>query len=446
MKFSLRSLSTLFFLLFMLARLPGQYLLTDADIAIVKKDYRQALVICNSLQKSGDNSAAVDLRLGIIYSSLSDYTRALEHLQRAEEGGEKNISTGLLIADCHEAIGDIDAASLKYEEIIYADRSNLYPVINYSKLLLTNRLYDKALKWCQLLVDSMPDNPVLRKNLGGCFLQLSMDPEALYHLHEAWTLNNKDLSLLTAMTTAWLRLKIPKNGLKTLAQAIEVHPESPVPHKCIGNLQFALQAYDSSAVAYQMAFDLGDTSVYIARQAGLSYYAINKFSQAVPFLRINYEYDTLNYEAVQYLGLALANSSRQREAIPYLENAVSLLHPDSALIGNLYASIGRAAFEINNFSKAISEYHQALRYLPKNQDYRFELARVYDQNKNYKEALKYYGEYLDNQNRLVMEIAESRNIDPEKISLGPRHTAAKQRVKKIQEELFFMGEIQRFNS
>jgi len=446
MKFTIRSLSTLFFLLFMLARLPGQYLLTDADMAIVKKDYRQALIICNTLQKGGEKSAAIDLRLGIIYSSLSDHIRALEHLQRAEAGGEKSISTGLLIADCHEAIGDIDAASAKYEEIIYSDRSNLYPVINYSKLLLSNRLYDKALKWCQLLVDSMPANPVLRKNLGGCFLQLGMDGQALYHLHEAWTLNNKDLSLLTAMTTAWLRLEIPANGLKTLAQAIEVHPESPIPYKCIGNLQFTLQQYDSSAVAYQKAYNLGDTSVYIARQTGLSYFAINKFSLAVPYLQLNYKNDSLNYEAVQYLGLALANSSRQREAIPYLENAINLLRPDSAVIGNLHASIGRAAYEINNFSKGIAQYHMALRFIPKNQDYVFELARAYDQNKNYKEALSYYEKYLETQNRLVSEIAESRNIDPDKINLGPRHSAAKQRVKKIREELFFMGEIQRFNS
>lgn len=446
MKIAYRFLSTLFLIFFMLARISGQYFLTDADLAIVKKDYRQALLICNTLQKSGDNSAAINLRFGMIYLALSDHTRALEHLHRAEAGGEKNISTGLLIADCHEAIGDIDAASEKYEEIIYGDRSNLYPVINYSKLLISNRLYDKALKWCQLLVDSMPSNPVLRKNLGGCFLQLNMDQEALYHLHEAWTLNNKDISLLTAMTTAWLRLEIPGNGLKTLAQAIEVHPESPVPYKCIGNLQFALQEYDSSAVAYQMAFNLGDTSVYIARQAGLSYYAINKFSRAVPFLRINYEYDTLNYEAVQYLGLALANSSKQREAIPYLEAAVRLLHPDSALIGNLHASIGRAAYEINNFTKGIAEYKEALKFIPDNQDYIFELARAYDGNKNYKEALLYYEKYLSRQDQYIKEIAESKNMDPEKINLGPRHTLAKRRIKVIQEELFFMGEIKRFNS
>jgi tetratricopeptide (TPR) repeat protein len=433
-------------LLFMVARLPGQQVLSDADMAILKRDYTEALKICNSLAKSGDESAALYMRLGIIHASLSDHTRALTYLTKAETGGGKSISSGLLIAECYEAIGDLEAASAKYEEVIYADRSNIFPVINFSKMLLSNRMFNEAVKWCQLLVDTLPGNPVFRKNLGGCFLQLGMDSQALQNLYEAWKLNNKDISVLSAMTTAWLRLEIPGNGIKTLTDATEIHPDSPLLYKCIGNLYFALQNYDSSSVAYQTAYNLGDTSDYIVRQIGFSYYATSEFRKAIPFLYENYINDTLNYESVQYLGLALANASRQREAIPYLETAITLLRPDSAVIGSLYATIGRAAYEINNIRTGIESYNAALRYLPDDPDCIFELARVYDQAKNYKEALKYYEKYLSYQDTKIKELAESKNIDPAKISFGGRHSLAKQRVKLINEKLFFQGEIKRSNS
>jgi tetratricopeptide (TPR) repeat protein len=441
-----RTISTLIFLLIMLARLPGQHTLNDADMAIMKKNYGEALRICDSIRESGNLTPALDLRFGTIYAALSDYTKALEYLLAAEAAGEKSVSSGLLIASCHETIGDLDAASEKYEEIIYADRTNIFPVISYSTMLLSNRLFDKALKWCQLLVDTIPDNPLFRKNLGGCFLQLSMDGEALHHLNESWKLNSKDLSLITAMTTAWLRYRTPGAGLATVSEAMRLHPLSPVPPKCAGNLYFALQKYDSAAISYHQAYNLGDTSLYIARQLGLSYYGDNKFDQAIPFLTINYKSDTTDFESNQYLGLSLAFSSRQREAIPYLEQAAKLLLPDSSLVGNIHGAIGKAAGDINNYSKGIDAYREALKFLPGEPDFVLETARLYDQSQNYREALKYYEMYLEHQNGLIKQIAEAKQIDPEKISLGSKYDFARYRIKKIREELFFMGEIKKINS
>ena len=322
---------SLLVLFFQLARLSGQYTLADADMAIVRKDFNQALKICDFLKNTGEQSPAIDTRFGIIFSALSEHERALHHLKLAEAGGERSISSGLLIAESYEALGKIDSASAKYEEIIYADRTNIFPVISFSKMLITNRLYSDAVKWCQLLVDSVPDNYVFRKNLGGCFLQINMDGPALYHLNEAWRLNNNDISLLPAMTTGWLRAKIPESGLPVLKEATSLHPENPLVHKCSGNIYFATEQYDSAAIAYQKAYDFGDTSLHIVRQLGLCYYAGNKFDDAVPFLLKSYESDTLDFEAVQYLALSLSNSGKQKEAINYFIKSIEILLPDSAL-------------------------------------------------------------------------------------------------------------------
>lgn len=436
---------SLLILFFNLARLSGQYTLADADMAIVRKDYNQALKICDFLKNLGQQSPAIDTRFGIIFSSLSEHDKALYHLKLAEAGGEKSISSGLLIAECYEALGKIDSASAKYEEVIYTDRTNLFPVISFSKMLITNRLYSDAVKWCQLLVDSVPDNFVFRKNLGGCFLQMSMDMEALYHLNEAWRLNNNDISLLPAMTTGWLRAKIPESGLPVLREATALHSDNPVVHKCSGNLYFASESYDSAAIAYKKAYDYGDTSLHIIRQLGLCYYAGNKFTEAVPFLLKSYESDTLDFEAVQYLALSLSNSSRQKESINYFRKSINILLPDSALLGSLHAEIGRASGDINNYSVAINSYKEASKFLPDEIDYVFELARLYDATKNYQEAFNHYERYLANQDRLIKEIAESRNLNPAIINLGPRHTYARERIEKMREELFFRGEIKRFN-
>jgi len=432
-------------LLSLLARLSGQSALSDADIAIAGKDYKEALRICTQLINQGEQNPAIDLRLGIIYSSLLDYPKALEHLIAAEAGGEKNLSSGLLIAGCYESIGAIDSASAKYEEIIYADRSNIFPVISFSKMLITYRMFGDALPWCQLLVDSVPDNAVFRKNLGGCFLQLAMDPEALKHLGESWRLNNMDISLLPAMTTAWLRARIPESGLPVMREAVMVHPASAVVHKSSANLYFAMERYDSAAIAYQAAFNLGDTSLFITRQLGLCYYAGKKFSEAVPFLLKSYESDTLDFEAAQYLALSLSNSGRQKEAITYFNFAIQMLLPDSSLLSGLYAETGRAAYDINSYDIALKSYNDALKYNPNEIDLVFELARLYDTKKEYQSAFSYYERYLRHQDKIIKEIAESRNLDPSKINLGGRYEFAKDRIEKIREELFFQGEIKRIN-
>ena len=441
-----RSIITLIFLLSQLALLQGQPVLADIDNAISGKNYREALELCNQMEITSGTSYELDFRFGVVHASLSNFPAALEYLTRSEANGTGGLQAGLLIADCHEALGDIGLASEKYVELIRNDRSNLYIVNCFARMLLNNRLYSDAIKWCQLLVDSVPDNSVFRKNLGGCFTQLAMDEYALPHLNRAWQLNSMDLSVLTSLTNVWLRLRMPESGIETVEEAINLHRQSPVPFRCHGNLLFAIENYGGASAAYQTAYNLGDTSLLVARQLGFSYYAANNFRESIPYLMIYYKSDTTNSEASYYLGHSMTLWTMKEEGIRYLEKSLLLLAPDSVKTGTVYASIGKATTDIKNYEKGIESYNSALTYSPGNPDYILGLAKVYDINRNLKEALKYYEIYDQHQSEMIRKLAESANIGVDKFQLSINHRYAQSRIRKIKEDLFFMGDIERINS
>ncbi|MDX9929354.1 MAG: tetratricopeptide repeat protein [Bacteroidales bacterium] len=436
---------TILFLL-NLACLAGQVTLNEADIAIARKDYRRALEICSYLEKESGSTPELSLRKGIIEAAMSNFPSALAYLLEAEKGGAGSITSGLLIAECHEALGDIKSASARYEELIRTDRSNLYVINSYARMLISNRMYSDAIKWCQLLVDSVPGNPVFRKNLGGCFIQEGMDESALIHLRESWNMNDRDLNVLVSLTNTWLRLKIPAAGIPVTTEAILTHIGNPIPYRCHGNLLFALQQFEASATAYLEAYNLGDTSVTVARQLGFSYFASNQFREAIPYLMIYYRSDTANYEASYYLGVAMSAWRMKNEGIEMLRRTIDLMTPDSVRIGAIHASIGQAYSDQNLYPKAIESYRNALRYAPGEPDYLIGMARVYDGNKNLSEALEYYEAYDAHQNEMIRRLAASGNISPDSFVLSFQHQQARERIKKIKEELFLMGDIKKINS
>ena len=433
------------FLLLMLASLQGQPSFVDIDRAMAARDYREALRLCSLIEVSSGSSPELSLRYGMINASLSNHQKALVHLSVADRAGIGGVSAGLLMAECYEALGDIGAASLKYEELIEKNKDNLFLISSYARMLVNNRSFAEAARWYQILVDSVPDNPVFRKNLGGCLVQVSMDNYALAHLREAWRLNNRDLTVLFSLTNTWLRLRMPEAGLETVREAIENNRRNSIPYRCYGNLLFAMQVYGEAADAYMNAYNLGDTSMVVIRQVAFSLYASKQFSDAIPYLKIYFESDTLNHEAAFYLGIAMSSWRMQEEGIQYLQKAVLLMMPDSVKLGGIYASIGKAYSDLNRYDKGIESYHSALVYEPENPDHLLSLAKMYDGNKDMKGALKYFEVYDAHQNEMIRKMAESRAIETDRFIISANHSYARQRIKRIKEDLFFLGEIKKIN-
>lgn len=446
MKTSRFIFSALFFLLIKLAWLSGQPTFQDIDRAMAARDYREALRLCSLNEAGSGTSPELSLRYGIINASLSNHQTALTHLAAAEKAGSGGVAAGLLIAECLEALGDIEAASGKYEELIGNNNANLFLINSYARMLVSNRKFHEAARWYQILVDSVPDNPVFRKNLGGCLIQANMDNFALIHLREAWRLNNKDLSVLMSLSNTWLRLRMPQAGIETVEEAVANNSRHPLPYRCHGNLLFALQSYKPASEAYLNAYNLGDTSMVVIRQLAFSLYASQQFREAIPYLKIYYEADTLNHEAAYYLGIAMSSWRMQNEGIEYLEKAIALMMPDSARLGGIYASIGKACSDINRYDKGIESYLTALTYEPKNPDHLLNLAKMYDGSKNLREALKYFEAYDAHQTEMIRRIAESRGMETDKFIMSGNQNYARLRIKKIKEDLFFLGEIQKINS
>ena len=116
------------------------------------------------------------------------------------------------------------------------------------------------------------------------------------------------------------------------------------------------------------------------------------------------------------------------------------------LFGSLHAEIGRTWSDINRYDQSLAGYNRALSYAPGNQSYIYEIARLYDRlgkmrnsAAHYRSAIKYFEEYITIEQAILDRVIKERGLDPDQVS-SQGLNYARQRIKEINNELFFMGE------
>jgi tetratricopeptide (TPR) repeat protein len=318
-----------------------------------------------------------------------------------------------------------------------------------ARLLLRLKKYDEAGALYKKLLKVYPENYLFNKNLGICFYHMNMERQAARHLITAWNNNKRDLSLPVSIANAWARLKLPGKAMIALKDGlIEDSTNIPV-LKTAGSISYSMGNDQSAADYFQKAYNYGDTSEFVYKYLGISYFNLSRFEEAIPFLRGYYSYDSLNTEATYYLGLALASWHYKEEGINMLQKTIDLSYPDPVFISSLYTGMAIAKADINHRDEAIDYYFKAIELDPGNTTSYIEVARLYDgkariekDSSAVKRALEYYERFLALEQKRLEVIMEQTGLEADKISI-PGYDYAKRRVKEIREELFFRGELEK---
>ena len=244
-------------------------------------------------------------------------------------------------------------------------------------------------------------------------------------------------------------LQAPHNALDILQEGFERDSLNIPILKTSAYINYKLDDFPESIRYFNKAVEAGDSSVFTHKYLGISLLNENQFEECVPHLKIFFNDDTLNSEASYYLGLALTTMHQKKEGIDLLKYTIELMNPDSIFIGSVYASIGKAWSDINSCVKSVEAFERAVAYDPAEPDHLYELGRMYDQLGrteksvvDFKLAVKTFREFMELEKEIYREAMEERGLDPD-IARTPRSQYALERIKAIEKELFFMGELEK---
>lgn len=147
-----------------------------------------------------------------------------------------------------------------------------------------------------------------------------------------------------------------------------------------------------------------------------------------------YHQNKRDYEVCLFLGRTCANSYYKELAIGYLNEAFSLLMPDSIMLGNLLHELSVANMSLMRYEEGFDLLQKAYAFNPKDKVVIYNLALYYDnQRKDPRKALPYYQDYF-----------QHLAVDSTSAIEGSRNYSIKayieSRIREIEEEKFWKGE------
>ncbi len=164
----------------------------------------------------------------------------------------------------------------------------------------------------------------------------------------------------------------------------------------LGAISFARHKLDDAVKYLQASYKLDDENVDVMKTLAKAFTEKKDNKDALDMLRVAAKQAPKDCEVSYLYGKALVAVDSTDPAIVQLTRAKECM-PDNAWI---YASLGDAYLRIGVKPLAISNYEEALKREPKNLGLALKVARAFEQNRQYTDAVKAYvvAEQIDSTN------------------------------------------------
>ena len=396
----------------------GQSKQQDINHLIENGKYNQALYILDNdpsdsfkkLKFKGDN-----------YYAMEYFEKAAFQYKKASEK-EENKGILLRLGKTYEKLGHYKKALAVYQSSIKKDSTNQVIKFRLSKILLRYKRVNSALKNLKELTEKDTINPNYPYYLGIGYKLKKNYTSAITYFLKAFERDSMHLKNIIQLASQYDRYYKKDSTKIFIEKGLSIDPEN----KTLNRLKINQLRRDKK---YQLAIDLlleqeiiHENEFYNAKMLGICYFNLDALQHAKNWFDIAKDRNEKDFKTWTYLGdINVMNKNYHKAIVNYSQAThVGIISRDQE-----YLKLGLVFRELDNKSKAIEMFKQALNENWKNEKAHFELALTsesYYEDK--KIAYNLYQSYLRN--------FEYKN---EKVKL----IFVRSRIKKIKEIYFLEG-------
>lgn len=367
-----------------------------------------ALLLCSALsaQTRGD-IAHIDSLLNVQPDQTRELTlrkaALLKRMYLFDEAAET--LTGLLgpdrldaevlgeIADCHYLAGNTEDAASLYGFLSQYQPDNLGFRIRFMNLASRAKAYDSVLDEGRDILRRDTLLPVLTL-MGDAFLKTEQPDSALVYYRNALRRKPRNAAVVGKIADILLGRKAYDETLSLAEEYLSMDPDNVPVGKVKGLALYLKRQYVPSSEAFEHVLEAGDDSY------GTHYYLGHDYRETAQLVEANEHF--LKAWQIDTSDVALALSIARLHSTPFFaqdadlwfKKAISMLEPDPEDLSMVYQSYGEAEYSHQNWGKALPLYKEAYKINPKNLSLISTIGYIYEQKKDYKSALEWYGRYL----------------------------------------------------
>jgi len=353
-----------------------------------------------------------------------------------------------------------------FRQIIAGDSLNQRAFIEAAECCKQSAKYQDALKYYQKAIDIHPDNKYVRIQYISLLCNLQQYEEAF---GESSVLAETDSSAVILHLQAQSlegRTGFLDAALGCYHVIQDKYPDDYLAAAKLGQIYNAMQFYEYAIEATEKYREADTTNVVVNRQnaqayclsgdypmaikryeylvgqrdssfhtyyyLGVSYYATEKFYEALEIAR---KYDPENVNLLYYLGRACAKTSWKKQGIEYLETAIDLSLPKDSAMTRLYKGLRDCCRLGREPAKAIQAAKDQYKYDKTNHKLLYDIAIDYLFMKDNKNATHYLEVFLKTRPKDTKETAIEINKKGEvEVNMEYYYRSAMETLKKLKQK------------
>ena len=412
---------------------------TEGEIRKAMDAYDYEAPIARITPVAGD-SVLTPLRAQAL-KAMNRHAEALKEWNSLLKEDSTNTKALIELAECYRLIGRSDQAAICYGKAVSLQPENKYFRQQHIRTLLATENYEAARDASHAWLERDTVSATGYKFLGMAYEGMAVDDSeaiqlAFFAYNAAYRRDSLDGQTVAHIASIF-------NNNNQFADAVDVTETYRLTdtlnidvNRQNAKAYCMLKEYKTSVNRYEALKAMGDRSFTTLYYLGISQYCDNWPYGAQENLLEAHKKNPLDVNVLYYLAKACARSSWKAEGVAYMNKAFDIVVPTDSMMTRLYDGL----LECYRFHTKADPYEkievmkEAYPYTKKYTLF-YQIAEIYDYQKDYANAVHYYEKYmaLVPKNKQVALDDEGNPLP----NVDTMYQKARRRVEKIKVEDFF---------
>lgn len=358
-------------------------------------DYQGALQQINKINPDSLDAETLFMK-AVAFKALSKFPEAITCFELLYNRDTTNIQVTLELADCYKSTNNNRKPQELYEKALLLNPENRYLMQLLAGSYFTTEQYEKAKK-LYLQACEQDTSVFLLKQAGLCCEKLLQDEEAIFFYMRAIHWDPLDYQPAFRLANLYKNLREYDMGIAVADSFLQRVPDNRDVMRLCGYLHYLNKDFPTAISRFEQSLALSDSSVFVHKYLGYSYFKQNEFSKAIVNLEKVFAVDSSDAELCYALGLA----HDVPKNIRYFKTAINQVTPAIAMLSTVYQDLALALTKNWKYDEALAALLKARELIPGDPAVLYKIAIHYDNWMDDKAlAVKYYRDFLETKSAL----------------------------------------------
>ena len=381
------------FVISIFAILPILTYAQEIDYLVLNNEYDKALQVIDSELAKDEAQPKLYLKKGQILQKRFDYLGAISALEKAFQFDSLNISTLNELAETHARLGNNKQALPYYKALYTTDTTNSVYTLKLARAWINLKTYKGPYDILKSAYTRDSTNLMINKLLAFSASRTGADSLAITLYNKVIDQNPTDLNNYLNLANLHQKKENYTKIVETLEKGLRIFPEETTLLTRLGDAHFGKRAYAKATLPYEVYLSLGDSTVDVVKNLGISYYYEKCTDESLYLLEKSLMLRPNDPTTALFIGLCYKDLKDIDQSLSYMNFAARTAIP--YFMSDIYNQLGILYGLKREFKKSIEALKEAYRLDSTKVEVLFKIATTYEEfQKDKTNALYYYNAYL----------------------------------------------------